>query len=251
MKTNESKNPIRVLHCDDEQSFLEMTKTYLEAFFDDLKIELEVSPTRALERIKEAEFDVIVSDYQMPELTGLELLEKIRLDGIETPFIMFTGKSREEVAIKALNLGADFYIQKGSHIDAMFKELHHYILKYAEYFRSKRRFEEKSIMNQKLIDTFPNILALIDGTNQTIIAANKASKDIGAVEGTICHEKWFGEKDRCPWCLAPIVLEEKKDASRIITTNDRIYVCHWIYISDRLYMHYIEDVTEKPKLEVE
>lgn len=50
----------------------------------------------------------------MPEIDGLEFLEIIREEkGMDIPFIMFTGKGREDVAMDALNLGADRYIQKG------------------------------------------------------------------------------------------------------------------------------------------
>jgi PAS domain S-box-containing protein len=49
----------------------------------------------------------------MAGMNGLELLETLRNQGNDIPFIIFTGRGREEVAIEALNLGADRYIQKG------------------------------------------------------------------------------------------------------------------------------------------
>ena len=48
---------------------------------------------------------MIVSDYQMPTRSGLDLLKELRNRGNDIPFILFTGKGREEVAIEALNLG--------------------------------------------------------------------------------------------------------------------------------------------------
>jgi len=46
----------------------------------------------------------VISDYKMPQKDGLEFLKSLRDQNNEIPFIMFTGKGREEVAIKALIL---------------------------------------------------------------------------------------------------------------------------------------------------
>ena len=58
-------------------------------------------------------YDAIISDYQIPDMDGIEFLKKVRSSGNSIPFIIFTGKGREEVVIEALNAGADFYLQKG------------------------------------------------------------------------------------------------------------------------------------------
>ena len=59
------------------------------------------------------DYEVIVSDYQMPGMNGIEFLKRLRSQLGHIPFILFTGRGREEVAIEALNCGADFYLQKG------------------------------------------------------------------------------------------------------------------------------------------
>ena len=51
----------------------------------------------------------------MPGTTGIDLLQKLRAGGNEIPFIIFTGKGSQKVAIEALNLGADYYLKKGRH----------------------------------------------------------------------------------------------------------------------------------------
>ena len=59
----------------------------------------------------------------MPEMDGIEFLKIVRGRGDKTPFIIFTGKWREEVVIEALNSGADFYLQKGGEPKSQFAEL--------------------------------------------------------------------------------------------------------------------------------
>jgi signal transduction histidine kinase len=63
----------------------------------------------------------------MPEMDGITLLKQIRARTRDLPFILFTGKGREEVVIEALNNGADFYLQKGGDPKAQFTELEHKI----------------------------------------------------------------------------------------------------------------------------
>jgi len=64
----------------------------------------DLQPFRILTGIT---FDAIVSDFQMPEMNGITLLREIRSTS-DIPFILFTGKGREEVVIDAINNGADF-----------------------------------------------------------------------------------------------------------------------------------------------
>ncbi|WP_439027146.1 PAS domain S-box protein [Haloarchaeobius sp. DT45] len=137
---------IRVLYVDDDRSLLEATKTYLEARFDDLSVETTASAVEAMARIDDGTFDVVVSDFQMPEMDGLELLKRLREGRKEDiPFIIFTGKGREAVAMEALNLGANRYLQKGGDPTAQYgllaqtieQEAHHHWTRTALQQREK------------------------------------------------------------------------------------------------------------------
>ena len=104
---------IRVLHVDDEPTDLEITRIFLRRDKnDDFEIVGVLSAKEALKKLKEERFDVIVSDYKMPGMSGLELLEELRSNGNAVPFILFTGKGGEEIAKEAVNKGADRYITK-------------------------------------------------------------------------------------------------------------------------------------------
>ncbi len=96
---------IRVLHVDDDQVFLKVAKQCLDTQ-GEFEVDTASSVNEALEKVKETDYDVVVSDYQMPGKDGLEFLKELRENGNTVPFIVFTGKGREEIAVKALNLGA-------------------------------------------------------------------------------------------------------------------------------------------------
>ncbi len=80
------------------------TITDLENHFD---IDIVISVDEGLKKLENQTYDAIVSDYEMPQKNGLDFLKSIREQENEIPFILFTGKGREEVIVKALNLGAD------------------------------------------------------------------------------------------------------------------------------------------------
>ena len=106
-----AEKALQVLHVDDERSFLKVTTQFLE-MNRNFEVETAVCVDDAIEKIDAKGFDVVISDYQMPGKNGLEFLKELREGGNNVPFIMFTGKGREEVAIEALNLGANQYINK-------------------------------------------------------------------------------------------------------------------------------------------
>ncbi|MEI7649620.1 MAG: response regulator, partial [Methanomicrobiales archaeon] len=113
---------IRVLYVDDEPTLLEIGKIYLErdgTFY----VDTLTSAGEALTRLNTERYDAIVSDYQMPEMDGITFLKRLKGSGNTTPFIIFTGRGREEVVIEALNSGADFYLQKGGEPKSQFAEL--------------------------------------------------------------------------------------------------------------------------------
>jgi PAS domain S-box-containing protein len=117
---------LRALYVDDEPGLLEVAKMFLEQS-GDFSIETIESATGALELLKSEQFDAIISDYQMPCMDGIEFLKEVRNSGNSIPFILFTGKGREEIAIQAIDNGADYYLQKGGDPTSQFAELAHKI----------------------------------------------------------------------------------------------------------------------------
>lgn len=123
---NMDKNPVAILYVDDEEVLLDLAQKFLERL-DTFAVKKASSATEALAILTSSSFDVIVSDYQMPGTDGIEFLKQVRKHYPELPFILFTGRGREEVVIQAINNGATFYIQKGGDPTAQFTELAHKI----------------------------------------------------------------------------------------------------------------------------
>ncbi len=153
---------IRAIYIDDEPALLEVTKVFLEKDGD---IDLETSDNgrKALPLIERDSFDVIISDYQMPEMSGLDILKGLKSHGNATPFILFTGKGREEVAMEAINNGADFYIQKGGNPSVQFQELKNAIIKLTQKRAAEMALREREEKLRLLTDNMTDIIFEVDG----------------------------------------------------------------------------------------
>jgi DNA-binding NtrC family response regulator len=112
---------IRVLLVDDDVELLDITRILMQRTDPNFEIVVADSVKTAFEKLESEKFDIIISDYLMPDSTGLDMLEALRSSGDNVGFIIWTGHSSEEVVIKALNLGADHYIVKDGDTKKQFK----------------------------------------------------------------------------------------------------------------------------------
>ena len=113
---------LRVLHVDDDDCFLKVSKRILE-MEGKIKVETATTVYEAFEKLKQFHYDVVVSDYEMPGKNGLQFLEELKKSTQNPPFILFTGNGQEEVAAKALNLGAFSYFDKYGDPENVYPEL--------------------------------------------------------------------------------------------------------------------------------
>ncbi|MHA1401288.1 MAG: PAS domain S-box protein [Candidatus Heimdallarchaeaceae archaeon] len=114
---------MHIIHVDDDEDFLLSTKMYLEKLSNkEIVVDILPNPKEILDRSFDKNYDAIVYDYLMSEMTGIEMLKRIKAV-YNIPFILFTGKGREEVVIEALNLGATYYIKKDKDIEIQYREL--------------------------------------------------------------------------------------------------------------------------------
>jgi two-component sensor histidine kinase len=138
-------------------------------------------PEEALKKFKNGSFDVVVTDYQMPEMNGIEVLKEIQRMRPGTPVIILTGYADVGNAIDAVNHGAYAFFQKpvpfkrflatlteiqeklrdreiekkrvdrlAVERDAMLKEIHHRVRNNLQFIRSLIKLHTRNIQNEDL-----------------------------------------------------------------------------------------------------
>lgn len=106
----ERSDGISVVYVDDYEELCDLTAAGLEGASDRLSVATVTEPTGVTETL--LEYDCIVSDYEMPETDGLELLRQVRVLDDDIPFILYTGEGSEDVASDAIELGVTDYLTK-------------------------------------------------------------------------------------------------------------------------------------------
>jgi PAS domain S-box-containing protein len=194
-----------ILYVDDEPMLLELARLFLEKT-GDFRVDTVISATEALDILAKTSYDCIISDYQMPVMDGIVFLKTFRSKGNVGPFIIFTGKGREEVVIEALNNGADFYLQKGGDPKSQFAELAHKVRQAIQI-----RIAQKTM--QDLVQGAPIPEFVIDAGHR-VVFWNKALEEYSGIAasdvvGTTNHWKAFYSSQRP--CLADLLVDENVD----------------------------------------
>jgi PAS domain S-box-containing protein len=255
---------IQVLYVDDESGLLDIGKIHLERT-GNFRVDTAESGPAALEMIQLKSYDAIISDYQMPEMDGIAFLKEIRSTFGDIPFILFTGRGREEVVIEALNSGADFYLQKGGDLQSQFVELAHKIRQAVHRRKAEdalrnneERLRESENRFRAIFSCQQNGIIIIDPSDHRIVDVNPyMSNLIGLPEdqiiGKVCHTFVCpAEQGRCPITDLSQCVD---NAERVLLTVDgrRVPVIKTvarITLGEKEYLtENIQDITERKRAE--
>lgn len=106
-----------ILIIDDEKSQREILSGFLSK--KGYKVYTSESGSQGIKIIKEQIVDIVLSDYKMPEMTGIEILEEVSAINPNISFVIITAYGTVENAVKAMRLGAIDYISKPVNLDEL------------------------------------------------------------------------------------------------------------------------------------
>ncbi|HVP97117.1 PAS domain S-box protein [Methanoregula sp.] len=175
---------IRVLSIDDEPALLDLTRLYLERT-GEFSVNVVLSPEEALSLLADHHYDAIISDYQMPGMDGIAFLQELRQSGNTTPFIIFTGKGREEVVIEAINSGADSYLQKGGNPRAQFAELAEKLRQIVRRSRAENALREAEARYRAIFQNASDIIRILDRNGRITYDSPSSLKILGYPPGSL------------------------------------------------------------------
>src|SRR5208337_1824514 len=157
----------------------EIAQLFLEQS-GDFSVKTATSAQEALYSPAIRSCDAIVSDYHMLGMDGITFLKVVRERFGDIPFVLFTGRGREEVVIEAINNGADFYLQKGGDPEAQFAELAHKIRQAVRTRQAERSLHDSERRLSDIIDFLPDATFAVDQSGH-VIAWNRAIEEMTGI----------------------------------------------------------------------
>lgn len=106
------RTPVRVLYAEHDPVDVELTRRAFREHSPHLQLEVAWLGKEVLERLKSVPYDLLLLDYRLPDLSGIEVLKALREERIRIPVVMVTGQGNEEIAVQAFKLGVTDYIIK-------------------------------------------------------------------------------------------------------------------------------------------
>jgi DNA-binding NtrC family response regulator len=103
-------NDFKILVVDDNRELREILEEYLRGEGD--YVEGANNGKEALERYRDNYYDLIITDLNMPELAGMELIKTVQQENEITEFVIITGYASMDSAVEAIKIGAFDYIVK-------------------------------------------------------------------------------------------------------------------------------------------
>nr|WP_319270629.1 sigma-54 dependent transcriptional regulator [uncultured Draconibacterium sp.] len=100
----------KILVIDDERSIRNTLKDILE--YEKYEVDLAEDGTKGIEKIRSAEYDIVLCDIKMPGLDGIEVLERLVVLAPDTPVVMISGHGNIDTAVDSIKKGAFDYIEK-------------------------------------------------------------------------------------------------------------------------------------------
>ena len=175
----------RILVVDDERSIRNTVKDVLE--HEKHNVELAESAIQAFEKIKTTQYDLVITDIVMPNISGIVLLEKLKEDGHEMPIIIMSAHGNIGMAVDCLKKGAFDYIEKPLDLNRLLISTRNALDK-NKLIKETKTLKKKIQNNYQMIGESPSIKKLrhlIDLISQTdtrvlITGENGTGKEVVA-----------------------------------------------------------------------
>ena len=244
------------------------------------ELDLAKNEDEAIGKIRQGEYDAIVSDASVKDLDSIMLLKEIRSKGTKIPFILLTGTGDEETSVEALENGANFYMPKTGDPHLHFAELGSMI--YQSVLRSRMEVELRESRADLLaiFENSPTMIALVNEGLDVVMVNNALATFIGDETSAIVRKKMgnavhcihsYEEPEGCGFALlcktcairnalestfknevgiknAEVEQEEMRGPTQI-KFKLRVATAPLVILGKRMVAVYIEDVTEQKRMQ--
>jgi PAS domain S-box-containing protein len=192
---------LTVLIIEDEKAHFTLMKRAITREFSSASVYHFQDATTCLERLDQINPTVIITDYLMPGMSGIELLEVLNQQNMDIPVIMITGQGDENIAVRAIKSGAKDYLVKTKDFFTLLPSVIERVVREKELKQSLR---ESKIQKQAILDASLDQICYIDA-DLKIIWANKAvifnlSVSLENIIGQFCYKTLRNREIPCEKC---------------------------------------------------
>ena len=192
------------------------------------------NPRKAIEKLKQDNFDAIITDYKMPGMNGIDVLKEAQQQKPGLPVIILTGFADTDNAIEAVNHGAYAFMRKPIDLKTFFKKLEDIETKIYHHPNEKTKcnklLKENQILVKEIHHRIKNNLQLINSLIklQQYHTSNQEAKDILSKTyqriqsiATV-HEKLYNSKNFAGLNLEKYIKQQTKDLLLYTPTKVKI-----------------------------
>ena len=142
---------LKILLVDPEPVLAHISKVSLEKS-SNLSVQVASTGAEVLDLVMSGNYDAVVSDYDMPDMNGIDLHRALQEKGVKVPFILFTTPDDGKAILEAYEAHTDFYLNKDEQADKVYVDLSQKIRQAVELFRTKNRLELYSKHLEELVE---------------------------------------------------------------------------------------------------
>lgn len=197
---------IRILLCDDASFIRDLIKRTLRKFLPQSEIAEASDGKKAQALLNRQPFDLILSDWEMPGMSGEELLIWVRADErlSSTPFIMVTSLGGKEHIVRAVQAGVSDYLGKPFTAEELMQKVHKALVKAGKISPPKVETATRGGPFSSL-DIFSGKTELVPGGSVDALTSQGRAKDAPKLKGTaLLH--WRQQEFKC--MIKSISMEE-------------------------------------------
>jgi PAS domain S-box-containing protein len=242
---------IKILMIDDDLVTRKVAMGQLQQDFPGLHFRDVGTLEEFRSALPEDEFDVIITDFQLPDGNGIEILRHVRRNMPDLPVIMFTGTGSEEIAVRAMRSGLNDYVLKrpgSGRLSASVKSV-------LQAARDREDLEREKARYQVLFNQVPVGLYRCDNTGKFVQANQRMAELHGFEESEAFLDQEFKLANDLRAALDVEGIVESFETSLLQKDGDRLWLRHSAQVvrtSSGTTLHYegaAEDISEKKTAE--
>ncbi len=204
----------RILIVEDEKDLLDLYYSILNNK-QLIKAQVEKADTaeKALELFKISEFDLIITDYYLPEKDGIDLIKEIKQKRAQTEFILISGYLSPEIIKNAIDAGASYCIQKPSSINKIISTV-------KKVLSDENNENDQLEQTANIINNISNKAVFINMKKEIVNINSAVRNDYGDCINKKCYEIFSLTLKSCKNCPIYKGFEEKTILTRTIKSQN-------------------------------